>query len=95
MLTYVQELEGTGLTREQAAAIARGSAVMLDERIEELVTKPHFDSEITRIDERFDRIERRIDRLEALIPEVRLHTWMLALLIAALVVPKLQLWFAT
>ena len=94
VLTYVEELESTGLTRKQEVTIARGSAVMLDKGIDNLVTKTEFCSFAAQTDQRFEHIERRLDRLGALVPEVRLHTWMLALLIAALAFSKLRAWFA-
>jgi hypothetical protein len=66
---------------------------MMDERLEELVTRVHFDAEIRRLDDRLERVELRLDRVERLVPEVRLLTWVQGVVIAALLIPQLQGWF--
>ena len=137
MLTYVQELESTGLTRDQAVAIARGSANMMQQQFETLATKADIEALDTRVEsletrmdalatkielgalekrmdtrmdtlatktelasleklmnERFEGVNRRLDKLEDLPIQMRVHTWMLAVLTIAVVVPQLQRWLA-
>lgn len=122
MLTYAEQLESTGLTRDQAVAIARGSASMLEERLKALATKAdleslsesmsarmdsmsaRMDTLATRdelqlladkMDYRFALIDTRLNRLDDLPAQMRVNTWMLAVVVVVLVVPRLQEWFVT
>lgn len=99
MLTYAQELESTGLSRDQAAAIARGSAGMLEQRFNAVATQQSVDAlseqmrdRFTEVNRRFSDLDRRVARLEDLPAQIRVNTWMLAVLTIAVVVPQLQRW---
>jgi len=45
-------------------------------------------------DNKFLSIDTRLGQLDEVKSQVKLHTWMLALVIIVLVVPQLQRWFA-
>jgi len=46
------------------------------------------------VDRRLTMLERGMEKLEGVPGDLKLHTWMLALITLVLVVPKLQEWFA-
>jgi len=95
VLTYIQSLEETGFSHDQAIAIARGLEQAMDRHFDKLVTRVHFDAELDAIGRRFDAIEKSLDKLEDVPGVLRLHTWILALITITLVIPQLQEWFAT
>ncbi len=64
VLTYSRDLESTGLSRQQAEAIARGMTLMVTQQAESLVTREHFDLNRARIDQRFDHIDQRFDQVD-------------------------------
>ncbi|MEE4278863.1 MAG: hypothetical protein V2I82_10400 [Halieaceae bacterium] len=93
VLTYVQTLENTGFSHDQAIAIASGLEQAMDRHIDTRVTREHLDVKMAAINARFDAIEKSLEKLEDVPSVIRLHTWMLALITVTLVVPKLQEWF--
>jgi len=109
MLTFAGSLESSGLTREQAVTIARGSARMVEQHSDALATKSDIHLLATRMDSlakrdevralsvnmeyRFSHIEHRLRILETLPVQMRVQTWMLGFIVAALLVPQLQAWF--
>jgi hypothetical protein len=64
VLTYSRDLESTGLSRQQAEAIARGMTLMVSHQVESLVTKEHFDLTMAHVDQRFQQVDRRFDQLD-------------------------------
>ena len=48
VLAYAKDLEGVGLTRVQAEAIARDTIQMQEQYFDSLVTKEHFDLAVER-----------------------------------------------
>ena len=64
VLTYSRDLESTGLSRQQAEAIARGMTLMVSQQVESLVTQEHFDLHMTHIDQRFKQVDQRFDQID-------------------------------
>ncbi len=64
VLTYSRDLESTGLSRQQAEAIARGMTLMLSQQVESLVTREHFDACMAQIDQRFQQVDQRFEQVE-------------------------------
>jgi len=102
VLVYAKSLETAGFSHEQAFAIAEGAGNVMEQRVETLVTQAHFDAAMASVDHRFDMVDQRLTlvektlhKLEDVPSDLRLHTWMLAITMLVLVVPKLQEWFAS
>ena len=91
VLTYTKDLEEAGFNRTQAEAIARGNFALLEPRLDNLVTRDHFDLKVDELDRRIARIEKTLDPIKT---QVNLLTWMMGLVVLVLVVPQLQSWFA-
>lgn len=64
VLTYSRDLESTGLSRQQAEAIARGMTLMISQQVESLVTREHFDACMAQIDQRFQQVDQRFEQVE-------------------------------
>lgn len=64
VLTYSRDLESTGLSRQQAEAIARGMTLMVTQQVELLVTREHFDLNRAQVDQRFDQVNQRFDQVD-------------------------------
>ncbi|QIB66154.1 CCDC90 family protein [Kineobactrum salinum] len=64
VLTYSRDLEASGLSRQQAEAIARGMIHMLAQQLDTLVTREHFDVHMARIEQRFAQMEQRFTQIE-------------------------------
>ncbi|MCR9186773.1 MAG: CCDC90 family protein [Halieaceae bacterium] len=64
VLTYPRNLESTGLSRQQAEAIARGMTLMVTQQVESLVTKEHFDLTLAYVDQRFQQVDQRFDQID-------------------------------
>lgn len=94
VLTYSRDLESTGLSRQQAEAIARGMTLMVSHQVESLVTKEHFDLHMAQVEQRFEQVDGRLDRLEDRLSGVEKslsgHTVLLSIITLAVVIPLLQ-----
>ncbi len=64
VLTYSRDLESTGLSRQQAEAIAGGMTLMVPHQVESLVTKEHFDLTMAHVEQRFQRVDQRFDQVD-------------------------------
>jgi hypothetical protein len=64
VLTYSRDLESTGLSRQQAEAIARGMALMVSQQVESLVTREHFDLHMAQINQRFQHVDQRFEQID-------------------------------
>jgi hypothetical protein len=64
VLTYSRDLESTGLSRQQAEAIARGMTLMVSHQVESLVTREHFDLTMAHLDQRFQQVDQRFDQVD-------------------------------
>lgn len=64
VLTYSRDLESTGLSRQQAEAIARGMTLMVSQQVESLVTKEHFDLRMGQVDQRFQQADQRFEQVD-------------------------------
>ncbi|MEQ9394250.1 hypothetical protein [Haliea sp.] len=64
VLTYSRDLESTGLSRQQAEAIARGMTLMVSQQVESLVTREHFDLHMGHVDQRFQQVDKRFQQMD-------------------------------
>ncbi|QIB66157.1 hypothetical protein [Kineobactrum salinum] len=94
MLTYSRDLEASGLSRQQAEAIARGMIRMLAQQLDTLVTRDHFDLHMRRIEQRFEQSDHRMNGLDARIGRLErtqaAHTVLLSIITIVVLIPLVQ-----
>ncbi|KZX51260.1 hypothetical protein A3709_10550 [Halioglobus sp. HI00S01] len=91
----VRQMEEVGISRAQASAIAKGTATMVVQNFNALVTNDYLDARFTaskseldaKIEKRFVEVNLRFERAEG---KFRLMFWMQAITFAALVLPSLR-----
>ncbi len=101
-LEYAQQLQAVGMPREQAEVVARGLTTMFIHNFDSLVTKDYLETRFATMDaaiharfadfrlemhREFEEVHREAGDLRS---TLKLHSWMLALLMAGIFVPLLQ-----
>ena len=98
-LEYAHQLEAAGMPREQAEVVAKGLTTMFIHNFGSLVTRDYLDTRFTEFE---TRIEAKMDRhfadirvsvlgvTSALRGVLKLHSWMLSILIAVTLLPLVQ-----
>jgi hypothetical protein len=101
-LDYAQQLEAVGMPREQALVVAKGLTAMFIHNFDSLVTKDYLDTRFSAVDaavhSRFADFRLEMHReFEVIHSEVgdlrstlKLHSWMLALLMGGIFIPLVQ-----
>ena len=101
-LRYATQLEAAGMPRAQAEVVAKGLTTMFIHNFDSLVTRDYLDTRFAEmeavIDKRFadNRLELHGEfaNIHGNVAELRgtlkLHSWMLALLIAGIFLPLLE-----
>ncbi|MCP5148621.1 MAG: hypothetical protein H6991_09950 [Pseudomonadales bacterium] len=100
-LEYAHQLEAVGMPREQAEVVAKGVTRMFIHNFDTLVTRDYLDTRFTEFETRIEaKMDRRFAdfRLEVLGETselrgmLRLHSWMLSIVIAVTLLPLVQNW---
>ena len=102
-LEYAHQLEAAGLSREQAEVVAKGVTRMFIHNFDSLVTRDYLDTRFTEFETRFEaKMDRRfadfrldvLGETSALRSMLKLHSWMLSILIAVTLLPLAQNWLS-
>ena len=101
-LEYAHQLEAVGMPREQAEVVAKGVTRMFIHNFDTLVTKDYLESRFAASDaaiqarfadfrlemqREFEEVHREAGDLRG---TLKLHSWMLALLMAGIFIPLVQ-----